>query len=343
MRYKPGLEPSRTQAWEEGKKGQVKSPYPLIPLRPLPTVSPPNNPATLSDPGPLQARKALGMANAINHLVNGGPNGNPDWDRIRGNGGPSTGGNFVKASLESIKKRLDPAKPISVILGMHINDAIQIITSLIDTAKSAGAAPDALDAQKPKVEKLVSDLQQLVTSTNLLLQQTGSSPAGLVTPAAPQGTITPNAGKIAIASEKFVVNRMRGKLRASHEAFDKASERLSEGQNAVTKIISGMTPISLSDASLKAKLQKTQGMLQESSTAAIQGITSQVNDEQKKFSGAIDQRLHNIGESVRDVPAIAAPVAENIKMIITAHLKDFGAAQAAQSKNNAMFGADGAM
>ncbi|KAG8922771.1 hypothetical protein FRC01_013622 [Tulasnella sp. 417] len=335
----------------------------------------------------------------------------------------SSGGEFVKASLESIKKRLDPAKPISVILGVHINDAIQIITSLIDTAKSAGAAPDALDAQKPKVEKLVSGLQQLVTSTNLLLQQTGSPPAGLVSPAAPQGTITPNAGKIAIASEKFVVDQMRENLRASHEAFDKASERLSEGQNAITKIISGMTAISLSDASLKellpvlqkavgaftsmraqfsqlsqlfhgvasllvdvmgpsvdrwannmdssvelggvsiggmmldfagsdgdlgnpafkAKLQKTQGMLQESSTAAIQGITSQVNDEQKKFSGAIDQRLHNIGESVRDVPAIAAPVAENIKIIIAAHLEDFGAAQAAQSKNNAMFGADGAM
>ncbi|KAG8933166.1 hypothetical protein FRC01_010665 [Tulasnella sp. 417] len=369
-----------------------------------------NNPAALSDPGVIQARKVLSMANAINHLINGGPNGNPDWDRIRGNGGASSGSEFVKASLESFKKRLDPTKPISVILGVHINDAIQIITSLIDTAKSAGAAPDALDAQKPKVEKLVSDLQQLVTLTNLLLQQTGSPPAGLVTPAAPQGTITPNAGmsrsytKIAIASAKFVVDQMRENLRASHEAFDKASKRLSEDQNAITKIISGMTAVSDSDASLKellpvlkktvgaftsmraqfsqlsqlfqgvasllvnfmgpsvdrwannmdssvelggvsigGKLEKTQGMLQESSTAAIQGITSQVNDEQKRFSGAIDQRLHSIGESVRDVPAIAAPVAENIKMIIAAHLEDFGAAQAAQSKNNAMFGADGAM
>jgi len=45
------------------------------------------NAAALTDPGLMQARSALDMANNIRLLVNGGPEGKPDWNKIRGKDG----------------------------------------------------------------------------------------------------------------------------------------------------------------------------------------------------------------------------------------------------------------
>lgn len=57
-----------------------------------PSASAPNGVATqgnadaLLDPGLTQARKVLDLATSIGLLVNGGPDGKPDWEKIRGKG-----------------------------------------------------------------------------------------------------------------------------------------------------------------------------------------------------------------------------------------------------------------
>lgn len=43
--------------------------------------------AALSDPGLMAARSALDMANNTQHLVEGGPDGKPNWTNIRGRDG----------------------------------------------------------------------------------------------------------------------------------------------------------------------------------------------------------------------------------------------------------------
>ncbi|KAG9043595.1 hypothetical protein FS837_009341 [Tulasnella sp. UAMH 9824] len=235
-----------------GKEGAGQVSVPPNPPSTAPNgVATQNNAAALSDPGLQQARRALDMANTINQLINGGPDGHPDWDKIRGEDGGTNGGEYVKASLEKMKSRLDPTKPISVNLDVYIGTAIEVISSIIDTAKSPGGSPTALDAQKPKVEKLISDLQQLVTSTNLLLQQTGAAPVGPATPPAPQGEMSSSTVKIAVENAKFAVDQTRENLKASRDAFDKVSTRLAEGQKSITKTIGEMTAISLSNASLE--------------------------------------------------------------------------------------------
>lgn len=99
----------------------------------------------------------------------------------------------MKANLENLKSRLDQSKPISIQLGVFMDQALGIIGTIVKKGKSAGATDDALDDQKPKLAKLVSDLQQLVTSTNFLLQQTGSPAVGLATPPAPSVSTSSSA------------------------------------------------------------------------------------------------------------------------------------------------------
>lgn len=52
-----------------------------------PQTSPQNtqpNAANITDPAVLEVNKVLQLANALQLLVSGGPNGDPDWDKIRG-------------------------------------------------------------------------------------------------------------------------------------------------------------------------------------------------------------------------------------------------------------------
>lgn len=51
---------------------------------PAPARNTQPNAANISDPGALEVNQVLQLANALNHLVSGGPNGSPDWDKIRG-------------------------------------------------------------------------------------------------------------------------------------------------------------------------------------------------------------------------------------------------------------------
>lgn len=86
-----------------------------------------------------------------------------------------------------MKRRLNPSKPISSKLGVLIDQASDIANSIT----SAGDG-DSLDDQKSKLGKLTSDLQQLTTSTNLILHQTGLSAFG-GPGAAPPAPASPNA------------------------------------------------------------------------------------------------------------------------------------------------------
>jgi len=43
--------------------------------------------AAMTDPGALEVQKVLGYATTLQLLITGGPDGGPDWDKIRGSNG----------------------------------------------------------------------------------------------------------------------------------------------------------------------------------------------------------------------------------------------------------------
>lgn len=58
---------------------------------------------------------------------------------------------------------------------------------------------------------------------------------------------------MAVENAKFQVDQTRANLEASRQSFDKASERLAEGQKAINRTIAEMTNLEFSNASLESE------------------------------------------------------------------------------------------
>ncbi len=96
---------------------------------------------------------------------------------------------YVQLSLSTIKDRLDPSKPISAQLIPIMDNAVTLVKGIMAVVKSARGSKDAaLDKYKPQVASLVTDCQQLVMRTNLILQQPGTVGSGPGTPPTPAET-----------------------------------------------------------------------------------------------------------------------------------------------------------
>ncbi|EIN05300.1 hypothetical protein PUNSTDRAFT_137982 [Punctularia strigosozonata HHB-11173 SS5] len=240
-----------------GSNGNPPPVNQAVPQMP-PTTSPngiPTQPngACLSDPGLLQANSVLCTVNAMKQLVSGGPDGKPDWDQIRGSDSTS-GGQYVQATLQEQQQRIDPSMPISSKLADDITTALRIIGDILKISGSVDATDDALDGDKESIDKLVTNLQALVTSCNVQLGQPGQTPVGPATPAPPAANATSNAAQLAVENSKFQVDQTRANLEASRDAYEKAQDRLVKGQAELANTITEITSLSLTNATLQNML-----------------------------------------------------------------------------------------
>ncbi|KAG9311531.1 hypothetical protein JVU11DRAFT_7735 [Chiua virens] len=205
--------------------------------------------ATLSDPGVSLAQQVLGYVSDLELLISGGPGGKPDWDNICGKNNKS-GGLYVEASLERTMDRLHKSKPISSKLLPIMGQAVQITKEVNSAARTIECDDDEVfNRHKPAVEKMIKELQTIVTRCNLILQQTGNVATG---PGTPKNVSTSTScAKAAVETAKFRVDQTRANLEAARESYDRASSRLIDGQREITKTIATMTKLSLENATLK--------------------------------------------------------------------------------------------
>ncbi|KAJ7261590.1 hypothetical protein C8J57DRAFT_1336592 [Mycena rebaudengoi] len=235
-------------------KPEAPAPAPVAPTTSPNGVSSQPNAAALSDPAAPLVQVVLTLVNGIEMLLTGGENGKPDWDKIRGKDDAKNGAEYIKDSLTSQKAELDSSKPISQKLGPDIDTALKIVA--IDSSKD-----DVFATQIDATKQLVSDLQALVTSTNLLLQQPGSTAVGPATaPAAPasgattSGTPSPYAtastGAVQLAMK---VDQTRAQLDASRASYEKATARLATQQESIAKTIGDMVHLKFTDATLESE------------------------------------------------------------------------------------------
>ncbi|KAF7340576.1 hypothetical protein MSAN_02129100 [Mycena sanguinolenta] len=236
------------------KQTQAPAPTPVAPSTAPNGVSSQPNAAALSDPGTLMVSQVLTQANAIKLLV-AGNSGKPDWDRIRAAPGGGTGGAaYVQATLNSQKGQLAAGKPISTQLSTYIDKGLAILTEVNRVAGSvASANANALADQVAPTDQLITDLQGLVTTANLILQQPGTTATGPATPPTPASSST-SATKLAVDNAKMKVDQTRSQLEASRESFEKASERLATQQQDITKTIGEMTRLTLTTNNLQQML-----------------------------------------------------------------------------------------
>ncbi|KAI0683167.1 hypothetical protein BC835DRAFT_1473001 [Cytidiella melzeri] len=240
----------------DSKDGNTTQPGQTGTAAPTPVQNTQPTATNLLDPAILEVNKVLQLANALQLLVSGGPNGGPDWDKIRGSGtdGSQSGGLYVELSLTTIHERLDPSKPISAQLLPIMESAVAIAKGIVAVSKSSQSTDDnALDKYKPQITTLISNAQQLVTKANLILQQPGTVGSGPATPPTPAQSSS-SAAKLAVDNAKFQVDQTRANLEASREAYNSATSKLLEQQEMITKTIAQLTSLSLTNAGIKAML-----------------------------------------------------------------------------------------
>ncbi|EMD39269.1 hypothetical protein CERSUDRAFT_122690 [Gelatoporia subvermispora B] len=212
------------------------------------------NEEALSDPSLNQAKRVLDLANGMKSLVCGGQDGEPDWATIRGSNGHNTSGAaWIGASLQTIKERLDISKPISQELEKLVTQGITINAKILEVAGSVRSVDDSLDDEERQINELIAGLQSLVTSCNLILQQTGVTAFGPGTPS-PSVSSTAGAARINVENAKFKVDQTRAHLEASRDAFEKAALRMVEGQKQITMTIAEISNLSLQSATLETML-----------------------------------------------------------------------------------------
>ncbi|KAJ7092150.1 hypothetical protein C8R44DRAFT_816528, partial [Mycena epipterygia] len=251
--FKAGL-----NSFSGNKSGNAPPPAPGPPPV-APTTSPngvssqPNS-AALSDPGTMLVQQVLDQANGIKMLLTG-HEGKPDWDKIRSTDGSTSGAAYVQATLNSQKGQLDTSKPLSQQLDTYIGQALTIIAAIIQASGSVASADDnALNDQVAPTDQLITGLQGLVTSVNLILQQPGTTATGPATPATPVAQAASGAAQLAVQNAKMKVDQTKSQLEASRASFEKASDRLAEQQKEIAKTIGDMTQLSLTSANLQQML-----------------------------------------------------------------------------------------
>ncbi|KAJ7930928.1 hypothetical protein B0H13DRAFT_2309235 [Mycena leptocephala] len=212
------------------------------------------NSAALSDPGTMLVQRVLDQANAIKMLLTG-QKGKPDWEHIRPNKGSHTGAAYVQGSLKSHKKELDTSKPVSKQLETYIDQALTIIGAIVEASGSvASGEENALSDQVAPTDRLIADLQSLLTSVNLILQQPGMNATGPATPAVPAAQAATSAAQLAVQNSKMKVDQTKTQLEASRASFEKAADRLASQQMEIAKTIGDMTQLSLTNSNLQQML-----------------------------------------------------------------------------------------
>ncbi|KAK7054713.1 hypothetical protein VNI00_003176 [Paramarasmius palmivorus] len=207
--------------------------------------------ATLTDPGNLEVTNVQGFVGYMQQLVAGGPDQGPNWDMIRAGGGV-----FIQTGLEAAKGRLEGDKPISAELLPLIETALSAIKKIIDIGHSAEAGnAKALDEFKTTIDTLKQSLADMVTKTNLNLQQTGNPATGPATPPTPSmAEKSSSASQLAVENSKLQVDQTRANLEASRTAYNNATQQLLQQKEDISKTIAQLTSLKLTNAGLQAML-----------------------------------------------------------------------------------------
>ncbi|KAF7339192.1 hypothetical protein MVEN_01996500 [Mycena venus] len=233
-------------------KPATPAPTPVAPTTSPTGVSTQPNSAALADPGTPLVLPVLAQANAIKMLICGGPNGKPDWDKIRGT---KSGAAYVQATLNSQKSQCDTSKPVSKQLETLICDALAIVTAIMQTAGTVAAANDTALADKvTPTDQCIAKLEALNATANLILQQPGINATGLATPATPPAQAATGAAQLAVQNAKMKVDQTRSQLEATRDSFEKASDRLVKQQQEITKTIGDLTKLQLTNTNLQCML-----------------------------------------------------------------------------------------
>ncbi|KAF8145362.1 hypothetical protein K438DRAFT_1991885 [Mycena galopus ATCC 62051] len=240
----------------KGESGQpaAPGPAPVAPTTSPNGVSSQPNSASLSDPGTMVAQAVLDQANFIKMFLTG-DKGKPDWSKIRSQDGSKSGAAYVQGNLKSQKGHLDLSKPVSAQLDKFIAQALTIVSSILEVSGSvASGNENALSDQVAPTDQLISGLNGLMVSVNLILQQPGMNATGPATPQTPSAQAASGAAQLAVQNAKMKVDQTKSQLEASRASFEKASDRLASQQMEITKTIGDMTQLSLTNSNLQQML-----------------------------------------------------------------------------------------
>ncbi|KAF8175917.1 hypothetical protein K438DRAFT_1979424 [Mycena galopus ATCC 62051] len=230
--------------------GDTPAPAPVAATTSPNGVASQPNSETLSDPASPLVPIIIAQVTGIKMLLN---DGKPNWTQIRSDEG-SKGATYIQTFLTMKTKQLDTSKPISKELSAHIEKALAIIGVIADKAKSVSSAEEnALADQVAPTDKLLTDLQALATSVNLVLQQPGASGKGLATPTASSSSGS-GAGPASSTWEQMKVDQTKAQLEAARDSYRKSADRLVAQQKELTKTIVELTSISLTGATLEQML-----------------------------------------------------------------------------------------
>ncbi|KAK7054727.1 hypothetical protein VNI00_003190 [Paramarasmius palmivorus] len=193
--------------------------------------------ALITDPAAREAQRVLTLVNALKLLVVGGPNGGPDWDKIRGNA--------------SVQSDLLPAlwfRADDVCLGKWKRTATTTITSIIQIAGTTQSADiTVLDKFNTTINQLIASLQKLVTKANLILQQTGAVASNF-------SVATSRESSKAEMNSNAAVDQIRVNLEASQMAYHNATDQLLNAKEEISKTVAALTSLNLTSKGLRTML-----------------------------------------------------------------------------------------
>ncbi|KAJ6541350.1 hypothetical protein B0H19DRAFT_958626 [Mycena capillaripes] len=242
------------------KVSEIKD-KPADPAQPpvAPTTSPngvdsqPNSDA-LSDPATPLVPLVLTCVHGIKTLLTG-KDGKPDWNKIRSKDSSTSGAAYIRAFLKLKEGHLDTSKSVARELSTHIGKALTILDDIIEKAGTVAATnEDALADKVAPINELLMALESLQTSVNLVLQQPGSSGKGLATPNTPADIASGSGPKLALQNAMMKVDQTKAQLEASRDSYQKAADRLVAQQQEITKMITELTQVSLTGATLEQML-----------------------------------------------------------------------------------------
>ncbi|KAF7333132.1 hypothetical protein MVEN_02378700 [Mycena venus] len=209
------------------------------------------NTESLSDPAVSYVPLVLALANGIKMLLTGGEGGKPDWTNIRAQGSSKSGATYIQDTLQAQKADLDPSKPVSQKLSPYIDSALAIVADILKIADNVKADDNSLTDQVEPTDTLITNLESLQTSTNLLCQQPGTASTGPATSATPTTAASTDTVTLAVQNAQMKVNQTRAQLEASRESYQKATAELVDQQTKITQTITEMTQLSLTDNTLE--------------------------------------------------------------------------------------------
>ncbi|KAF8145208.1 hypothetical protein K438DRAFT_2028860 [Mycena galopus ATCC 62051] len=223
------------------------------------TTSPNNvqsqpNATSLADPAVSIVPIVLTQLNGIKALLVGGKGGKPDWTNIRAQGSSKSGAAYIQDTLKLQTDDLNPSMPVSKSLSTDIDSALTIVAHIIKVAGNVEADDKSLADQVDPTETIITNVESLQTSVNLLLQQPGTASTGPATTQTPTAAATTDTVQLAVQNAQMKVTQTRAQLEASQKSYQDATTALVAQQSKMTETVASLTHLTLTDTTLEKML-----------------------------------------------------------------------------------------